>query len=49
MKKPIDLFLDSGAFSAFTQDVEINLKDYIAFIKENQDLFRKRVATDHLF
>ena len=32
----IDLFLDSGAFSAFTQGVTIDLKKYIAFIKEHE-------------
>lgn len=30
-----DVFLDSGAFSAWSQNVKINLNDYIAFIKEN--------------
>lgn len=29
----IDLFLDSGAFSAFTQDVKIDINEYIAFIR----------------
>lgn len=33
---PTALFLDSGAFSAFSQGVEINIKDYIAFIKEHE-------------
>lgn len=32
----VDLFLDSGAFSAFTQGVEINLDEYCAFIKEHK-------------
>lgn len=32
----VDLFLDSGAFSAMTQGVSINLEDYIQFIKENE-------------
>jgi len=31
----VELFLDSGAFSAWTQGVEINIQDYINFIKEN--------------
>ena len=30
------LFLDSGAFSAFTRGIEIDLKEYIEFIKENR-------------
>jgi len=33
----IHLFLDSGAFSAFTQKVTINIQEYIAFIKEHQE------------
>ncbi len=34
MKNKIDLFLDSGAFSAFTQNIEIDIQKYIAFIKK---------------
>ena len=30
------LFLDSGAFSAFTKNVEINIDEYIEFIKEHK-------------
>lgn len=33
----INLFLDSGAFSAFTQNKEINIQDYISFIKKNKN------------
>jgi len=33
----MSLFLDSGAFSAFTKKVEINIDEYIAFIKEHSD------------
>jgi len=36
-KKPqhkVNLFLDSGAYSAKTQGIEINLDEYIAFIKK---------------
>jgi len=36
MKNKIDIFLDSGAFSAFTQNVQIDIEEYIAFIKEHQ-------------
>lgn len=32
----IDLFLDSGAFSAYAMKKEINITDYINFIKENE-------------
>jgi hypothetical protein len=34
----IHLFLDSGAFSAKTQGITINIKEYIAFIKDNLDI-----------
>ena len=30
------IFLDSGAFSAYTQGVEINIDDYIQYIKDHQ-------------
>ena len=30
----VDLFIDSGAFSAYTQGVNIDIQDYIAFIKK---------------
>ena len=31
----LDIMLDSGAFSAFTRGVKINIDDYIAYIKEH--------------
>ncbi len=34
--KKVDLFLDSGAYSAFTKNVEIDIDEYIAFIKKNK-------------
>ena len=34
----VNLFLDSGAFSAATQGAEINLQEYIDFIKEHEDV-----------
>lgn len=38
LKRPkIDIFLDSGAFSAFTKGVEIDIYKYIDFIKANMD------------
>lgn len=40
IKKQVNLFLDSGAFSAMTKGVEINIQDYIAFIKE----YRKYIS-----
>lgn len=33
----VRLFLDSGAFSAWTQGVEINIQEYIEFIKEHEE------------
>ncbi len=35
--RKVDLFLDSGAYSAHTQGVEIDLPDYIQFIKDHLD------------
>lgn len=37
MSKKISFFLDSGAFSAYMKKVEINIDDYIKFIKENRE------------
>lgn len=34
----VELFIDSGAFSAFTQGVKIDLDEYIAFIKQYKDI-----------
>lgn len=33
VENKVDLFLDSGAFSAYTQNVEIDIYEYIKFIK----------------
>jgi len=35
MKNKVSLFLDSGAYSAFTQNVTIDIQKYISFIKQN--------------
>lgn len=35
LKRDMDLFLDSGAFSALSQGVDINIDEYILFIKEH--------------
>lgn len=32
------IFLDSGAFSMYTQGVEVNLKSYAEYIEENKDI-----------
>lgn len=37
-KKRVELFLDSGAFSAFTQHKVIDIQEYIKFIKEHESL-----------
>lgn len=39
-KNKVNLFLDSGAFSALTQGVEINIYDYINFIKQHQNVIK---------
>jgi hypothetical protein len=36
MKNKVDLFLDSGAYSAWSQGIEIEIDDYISFIKEHK-------------
>jgi len=37
MKNKVKLFLDSGAFSAWSQGEEIDIQEYIKFIKEHKD------------
>lgn len=37
MKKPIKIFLDSGAYSAWTQRIQIDINDYIEFIKKHRE------------
>jgi hypothetical protein len=37
-KKRVELFLDSGAYSAWSQGKEINIDEYISFIKENKEV-----------
>jgi hypothetical protein len=36
-KNNISFFLDSGAFSAWSKGIKINIQDYIKFIKDNKD------------
>jgi len=38
IKNKVELFLDSGAFSAWSQGEKININDYISFIKEHEDI-----------
>jgi hypothetical protein len=42
----MNLFLDSGAFSAFTKNIEINILDYIAFIKKHEDIISYYAVLD---
>lgn len=37
----VSVFLDSGAFSAHTLGVEIDIKEYCEYIKRNDDIIRK--------
>ena len=37
-KNKVNLFLDSGAFSAWTQGIPIDIQDYIEFIKQHLDI-----------
>ncbi|GAH15672.1 unnamed protein product [marine sediment metagenome] len=37
MKNKVEIFLDSGAFSAFTKNVKIDIDEYISFIKQYQE------------
>lgn len=45
-KNKVSLFLDSGAFSAWTRGVEINIWDYIEFIKQHVDVLEVYVNLD---
>ncbi len=38
IKNKVCLFLDSGAYSAFTQGIEIDIYEYIDFIKKYEDI-----------
>jgi hypothetical protein len=40
------MFLDSGAFSAFTQGASIDLNRYAAYIKKNQDIIHQAASLD---
>ena len=48
-KNKISLFLDSGAFSAWSKGVEINLKEYIDFIKKHEQYIEVYANLDVLF
>ena len=42
----VELFLDSGAFSAWSQGVDIDIQDYIAFIKQHEKLLSVYAVLD---
>ena len=42
----ISLFLDSGAYSAFTQNIEIDIDEYIQYIKDNKDCISQYAVLD---
>lgn len=46
MTRKVDLFLDSGAYSAFSKGVEIDIQEYIAFIKEHIDFIEIYAGLD---
>jgi hypothetical protein len=46
MPPAIELMLDSGAYSAFTQGAQINLKEYTEFLRQNKALIFKPVCLD---
>lgn len=45
-KRGQKFFLDSGAFSAFTKNIEIPIDDYIQFIKTNQNIIEQYASLD---
>jgi len=42
----VKVFLDSGAFSAFTKGVEVDLEKYCRYIKENEDIIEVASVLD---
>lgn len=46
--KKVDLFLDSGAFSAWSQGIEIDIYDYINFIKKHQNVIDVHANLDSI-
>lgn len=45
---PIKLFVDSGAFSAWTKQKKINVDDYINFINDNEQYFEICASVDSI-
>ncbi len=48
MDREYRLFLDSGAYSAFRQGVEIDLQAYITFCHEHKDVFEVYAVLDDI-
>lgn len=49
LKKPLlKIFVDSGAFTAWTQGKEIDVENYINYINENKDWFEICAAVDSI-
>ena len=46
MIQPTILFLDSGAYSAFTKSLEINIDQYITFIKKHKQFITQYAGLD---
>ena len=44
----VNLFLDSGAFSAWSKGINIDIKDYINFIKEHEKYLEVYSVLDHI-
>lgn len=45
-RKGDTIFLDSGAFSMFTQGIQVDLKAYAQYIKDNQDIIHVASSLD---
>jgi hypothetical protein len=42
----MNILMDSGAYSAFSRSMTIELSEYIAFIKNNQHLLQHYISLD---
>lgn len=47
-QRQVNLLLDSGAFSAWSRGEQIDVKDYIRYLKENEDLLWHYVGLDKI-
>lgn len=48
MEKHVNIFLDSGAFSAWSKGVKIDIDEYIKFIKEHEDYLEVYAVLDDI-